>query len=93
MHQRLTQGNILTTGSENTASSGTVDGIEVLADAVDIGDLAVGGLADGIVQARQSAGGNISESLAEGEGGHGQRENGGVLHLERRVLVEQKTIV
>jgi hypothetical protein len=66
---------------QDTGGGIALDGVEVLANTGEVGDLAVGVVTNGLVKARDGALGDVGEGLGLGNGGEG---NGGesVLHLD-----------
>lgn len=78
---RHTQGSLGTALGDDARSSDTLDGLEVLADTVVVGGVAVGLAGDGIVQARDGALRDIVDGLGVDGGSQGDSDKS-VLHVD-----------
>lgn len=80
-----TQGNILAARLEDARGGRALDGVKVLADASVVIGGTIGALLDGVVQAGQSAAGDVAAALGVGQSGEEEGGNRGELHLEGRL--------
>lgn len=77
-----TQGDISTTLGDDARGGSGLDSAEVLADTGVVGGRTLGVGLDGVVEAGQSAAGDISAGLGLGQSGKSNSENGGGLHVD-----------